>query len=274
MHRKSLYAHHFEAMGTACSIFGFRGLMDLLRAEFWVRALASRLTRFEEQSELSRFNAAAGRWVEVSSPLESVMRASLRAYEASGGLVNIAVLPAMEAIGYTRPLAQGITAPSLEAVAVPALPDVLLVRPGKARLAPGCRVDLGGIAKGWLADRLADRMGEGVLVNLGGDLRTLGGGPERGGWPVGVGGRTLLLRDHGAATSSVRKRSWGDGLHHLIDPRTGRPAQTGLREVSVVTGTALEAEIVAKTALLSGPEMAPAYCATHADAWWLSPQRS
>jgi thiamine biosynthesis lipoprotein len=274
MHRKSLYAHHFEAMGTACSIFGFRTLTDLLRAEFWVRALAARLTRFDEGSELSRFNAAAGRWVEVSSPFESVIRASLRAYEESGGLVNVAVLPAMQAIGYTRPLAQGATAPSLEAMAVPALPDVLMVRPGQARLAPGCGVDLGGIAKGWLADRLADRMGQGVLVNLGGDLRTRGGGPERGGWPVAVGGRTLLLRDHGAATSSVRKRSWGHGLHHLIDPRTGRPARSGLVEVSVVTGTAVDAEIVAKTALLAGPEMAPAFCAAHAEAWWLCPQKA
>jgi FAD:protein FMN transferase len=267
MRRSPLAAHHFEAMGTTCSIFAFRGLTDLLRAEFWVRALASRLTRFDERSELSRFNAAAGRWVEVSSPLESVLRAGLRAHEASDVLVNVAVLPAMRAVGYTRPLVLGATAPALTVVAVPALPDVLMVRPGKARLAPGCAIDLGGIAKGWLADRLADRMGAGVLVNLGGDLRARGGGPEDGGWPIAMGERTVILRDHGAATSSVLKRRWGDGLHHLIDPRTGRPAHTGLGQVSVVAATAVDAEVVAKTALLAGPELAPAYCAAHADAW-------
>src|SRR5689334_10809431 len=143
MRRKSLSAHHFEAMGTTCSIFGYRTIMELLRAEFWVRALASRLTRFDERSELSRFNASAGRWVEVSLPLESLLRASLRAHETSSGLVNVAVLPALQAAGYTRPLALGATAPALEVVAVPALPDVLMVRSGKARLAPGCGVDLG-----------------------------------------------------------------------------------------------------------------------------------
>ena len=58
-------------------------------------------------------------------------------------------------------------------------------------------------------------------------------------------------------------------MHHLIDPRTGRPAQTGIEEVSVVTATALDAEIVAKTALILGPAGAPAYCAAHAEAWWL-----
>jgi thiamine biosynthesis lipoprotein len=81
---------------------------------------------------------------------------------------------------------------------------------------------------------------------------------------------TLLLRDRGAATSSVRRRRWGD-LHHLIDPRTGVPAHTGLEEVAVVTANGLEAEVVAKTALLAGPEVAPVYCAAHALAWWLSP---
>jgi thiamine biosynthesis lipoprotein len=64
----------------------------------------------------------------------------------------------------------------------------------------------------------------------------------------------------------VRKRRWG-ALHHLIDPRTGLPACTGLEEVTVVTSTAFEAEVVAKTALLLGPELAPVYCAANAMAW-------
>lgn len=79
-----------------------------------------------------------------------------------------------------------------------------------------------------------------------------------------------MLRDQGAATSSVRRRRWGD-QHHLIDPRTGMPARTGLEEVSVVAATGMEAEVVAKSALLLGPELAPTFCAAHAMAWWLSP---
>ena len=77
-----------------------------------------------------------------------------------------------------------------------------------------------------------------------------------------------MLRDQGAATSSVRKRRWG-GLHHLIDPRTGLPSNSGLEEVSVVAATARDAEVVAKTALLLGPGLATAFCAAHAQAWWL-----
>jgi thiamine biosynthesis lipoprotein len=109
------------------------------------------------------------------------------------------------------------------------------------------------------------------VANLGGDLSAVGSGPEGAGWPVGIGGATVLLRDQGAATSSVRRRRWGGEHHHLIDPRTGLPARTGLEEVSVVAPSGVEAEVVAKTALLVGPDLALAYCAAHALAWWLSP---
>ena len=234
---------HFRAMGTTCSLFGDG---DLLEGERWVRRIAARITRFEGSSELSRLNAAAGHWVEVSSDLEEMLRASLRAFELSGGLVNIAVLPSMLAIGYTRPLTQGPTAARLgEAHSAPLLPNVLSVRPAGALLAPNVRIDLGGIAKGWMADRLSELLGGHVLVNLGGDLFA------RGEWPVGINGTTYLLRDLGAATSSTRKRRWGD-LHHVIDPRTGLPAASGIEEVSVVANTAFEAEVYAKTALIAG----------------------
>jgi thiamine biosynthesis lipoprotein len=264
-------AHYFEALGTNCSLFAV-GLSRarLVEGEFWVRRTGSRLTRFSPDSELSRFNASAGRWVDVSEDLEALLRESMRAYETSRGLVNVAVLPAMAAAGYTRPLAEGRPVVTvLEGCAVPPLPDVLDVRPGAARLEQGAGIDLGGIAKGWMADRLRESLGSNAVANLGGDLSAGGDGPDGAGWPVGLAGVTVLLRDRGAATSSVRRRRWGE-LHHLIDPRTGEPARTGLEEVSVIATDGLEAEIVAKTALLLGPEVAPAYCAAFALAWWLS----
>lgn len=271
MPRSQVTAHHFAAMGTSCSVFSAESSsLALLKAEFWVRGLAARLTRFDERSELSLLNRSGGEWAVVSPELEAVLRESLRAHEMSGGLVNVAVLPSMLAAGYTRTLAEGATPAALDlARCAPLLPSVLEVAPGRARLAPNAGIDLGGIAKGWMADRLAERLGSNVLVNLGGDLRARGGGPDGAGWPVGLGDATLMLEDHGAATSSTLRRRWGEGLHHLIDPRTGRPAASGLVEVSVVAATAVDAEIVAKAALIAGPELAPAYCAAHADAWQL-----
>jgi thiamine biosynthesis lipoprotein len=263
-------SHHFEALGTNCSLFAVgqpRG--RLLEGEFWVRRLGARLTRFSPESELSRLNARAGAWMEISGDLESILRDALRANRMSGGLVNAAVLPSMLAVGYTRPLSQGTTTATLEGVRpVPPLLDVLELREGEARVEPGSGIDLGGIAKGWMADRLGKLLGPNAVANLGGDLRAVGVGPRGDGWPVGLAGVTLMLRDQGAATSSVRRRRWGE-IHHLIDPRSGLPAKTGLEEVSVVASSGFEAEVIAKTALLLGPELAPAFCATHALAWWL-----
>jgi len=264
-------AHHFEALGTSCSLFG-AGVTraQLLQGEFWVRELGTRITRFSDRSELALLNGAEGEWVRVSAEMEALLREALRAYQLSAGLVNAAVLPSMHAVGYTRSLAAGATTAKLED-ARPAQPldEVLSLRPGLARLQVGCGLDLGGIAKGWMADRLTARLGPNSLANLGGDLRAAGPGPNGDGWPVGFAGVTVMLRDQGAATSSVRRRRWGD-LHHLIDPRTGLPSQSGLEEVSVVAATGCDAEVVAKTALLLGPGLATAYCAAHAQAWWLS----
>ena len=263
-------AHHFEALGTTCSLFG-AGLAPgrLVDGERWVRQIGAGLTRFSADSELSRFNASAGRWVDASPMFETVLREALRAFEMSAGLVNVAVLPSMEAIGYSRPLSEGQPVATVGGGSpLPALPDVLRVRTGSARLESGAGIDLGGVAKGWMADSLRGSLGPNALANLGGDLSAWGLGPDGDGWPVGVGGSTILLRDQGAATSSVRRRRWGEH-HHLIDPRTGRPARTGLEEVSVVAASGLEAEVVAKTALLLGRELAPVYCAAHALAWWL-----
>jgi thiamine biosynthesis lipoprotein len=259
--RPEVNSRHFDAMGTTCSLYGMDA--DLAAGERWVRLMDDRLTRFSPDSELSRLNAHAGRWFSVSAELESVLMAALEAHRMSSGLVNAAVLPSMVAIGYSRSLAEGHAVATLDgARPLTPLPEVLEVRPGHAQVARGSGIDLGGIAKGWMADRLCEVLGPDCVVTLGGDLRV------RGRWPVGVGDATLMLRDQGAATSSTRKRRWGD-VHHLIDPRTGLPAQTGLDEVSVVAATAFEAEVVAKTALLLGPALAPVYCASHAMAWWL-----
>lgn len=265
-------ARRFEALGSECELYALGAGEDALDAAVaWVHRQHDRFTRFEEHSELSRLNAAAGAWQPVSADLEALLRVCLEAYETSGGLVHAGVLRQLLAAGYTRTFREGPTALTLErGTPPPPLPETLEVAPGRARLARGTGIDLGGIAKGWLADRCVERLGDDALANLGGDLAARGGGPTGEGWPVGVGDRTLLLRDMGAATSGTRARRWGDGLHHLIDPRTGLPAQTDLEEVSVVARSGAEAEVQAKTALLLGAAAAPAWLEGRALAWWLA----
>jgi thiamine biosynthesis lipoprotein len=257
----------FEALGGECEIYTLGVSADRLAgSESWVHEMHDRLTRFSP-SELSGFNGSAGSWADVSPLLEALLRECLRAHDVSGGLVNAAILPALLAAGYTRTFSAGPTQLTASVVP-PALPEVLEVRSGSARLRRGASIDLGGIAKGWLADRLASDLGANSLVNLGGDLFARGGGESGEGWPVGMGGKTVLLLDMGAATSGTSKRSWGPGLHHLIDPRTGLPSRTDLVEASVIARTGADAEIFAKTALLLGSLKAEEFLAAHDALGW------
>ena len=266
----------FESLGSCCHLLGVALEQGRLSwGADWVAGMHGRFSRFETHSELSRFNAGAGSWVEVTEEMEGMLHAALDAYRDSGGLVHVGVLPSMLAIGYSRPMRLGPT-PAVAAGATPPppLPEMLQVEDRRAHLRPGTGIDLGGIAKGWLADRLAAQIGENCLVNLGGDLFARGDGPDGDGWPVGLGGVSVLLRDQGAATSGTLRRAWAQGadrLHHLIDPRTGRPAISDLVEVSVVAGSAVAAEVHAKAALILGTEKAPAYLAAQAQGWWLRP---
>ncbi len=259
----------FTALGGECELYGIDvDAATLEQARAWIARMHDRLTRFEPNSELSRLNASRGRWFAVSPELETLLRESLRAFDVSDGLVNVAVLPALLAAGYTRDFAAGPTE-RVEPQRVPPLPEVLYLRPGEARLVRGGAIDLGGIAKGWLADRVAEGLGENAVVNLCGDLFARGGGESGEGWPVGFGDKTLLLKDMGAATSGTTKRAWAGG-HHLIDPRTSLPAQTDLSEVSVLASTATDAEIYAKAALLLGSRDAPKWLEGRSQGWSLT----
>jgi thiamine biosynthesis lipoprotein len=261
----------FEALGGECELFGIdvdAGALE--RGEAWIHKMHKQLTRFEATSELSALNASSGSWFAVSDDLGALLRESLRAYDVSGGLVHAATLPALLAAGYTRDFTLGGT-PTTAAPAPPApLPELLEVRGPQARLAKGAAIDLGGIAKGWLADRLAERLGPNTLVNLCGDLFARGPGESGEGWPVGFGNKTVLLHDLGAATSGTTKRMWGPGLHHLIDPRTARPAVSDLKEVSVIAKTATDAEIYAKVALILGSVEGPKWLQGRGLGWSLS----
>lgn len=151
-------------------------------------AFERRLTRFDAASELSRFNAVAGVRVSVSPLLGEMLRACLDAYALSDGLVNAACLPALIDAGYDRSITEIWRHPSTivhRARRVPALPQVLEVGQGWAQVAAGCAIDLGGVGKGWLADCLCERF-DNAAINLGGDVRTRGPGPQCAGWAARV----------------------------------------------------------------------------------------
>jgi thiamine biosynthesis lipoprotein len=144
----------------------------------------------------------------------------------------------------------------------------------RVRIPRGVRLDLGCSAKAWAADRsaaaAAAAAGCGALVAVGGDVATSGPAPGRG-WLVHVTddhrsapsapGQTVRIRDGGLATSSTAVRRWlqaGQEMHHIIDPRTGRPARSEWRTVSVAAADCTQANIAASAAIVRG-HSAPAW---------------
>src|ERR1700681_2771163 len=255
-----LTTRHVDALGSTCELLSVdSGQAALERCEQRIRDAEARFTRFLRDSELAGLNAGDGRYVPVSQEMYAMLQAALWAFEGSEGLVNAAVLPALAAAGYDRPFRQGLTEPSvLRPMQLPPLPEVLILDQAtrSAALAPGAALDLGGIAKGVLADLLTDELGENAVCNLGGDLRVRGDGPEGDGSHV-------ALCDGAVCTSGTSKRRWGHSMHHLIDPRTGIPAKTDLAEVSVVTDSALRGEVYAKSAVLLGAALGTAFLEAH-----------
>jgi FAD:protein FMN transferase len=276
----------FDCFGGQCTVL----VSDARRptgAEAAVRLAKGRLlewhgrfSRFLPDSELSLMNSDPSPTVHVTPLMRRLLETSVHAAEATGGLVDPTLLTEIERAGYGSHLAGD--GPALEASLTHA-PARVKGGPsekvswqgievdrasGTVTRPPGIRFDPCGIAKGVFADELGALLAahDAFVVDCAGDIR--------------VGGAAALCREvhvaspfdesvlhtselvhGGVATSGIGKRSWigadGQLSHHLLDPRTGRPAFTGVVQATALAPTAAEAEALAKAAILSGPEDAP-----------------
>lgn len=253
----------------------------LREAEDFFAEVEAELSRFRPESGLSRLNAAAGRGPQpVSAMLLDVLTCALAAAEESDGIFDPTVLPALRRAGYDRSfeLLAGEAAPGNGVGTEDAMRAGLDWRsvevspvPRTVTLPTGVQIDLGGIAKGWTVDRVAEMLGAwgAALVDAGGDIRASaapGGVP----WPIGVEDPfapveslgALQLTDGAVATSTIGRRHWvrnGQIMHHLIDPRTGEPCHSDLHTVTALAPTVVRAEVAAKTALILGSIAGRAY---------------
>jgi thiamine biosynthesis lipoprotein len=265
----------FAAMGTDVTVLTLDGPAASGRvAAAAIEELEDHWSRFRPESELCRVNATPGVPVVVSADTFGLIDRAIAAWRTTAGRYDPTVLAALTAAGYDRTFAEVESSAVRAARAVPApgCADILLDPVVlSVRLPPGVSLDLGGIGKGFAADlvarELVDGGAKGALVNLGGDLRAIGRAPAPAGWvvevddPLETKATGLLAIAEGAIATSTRlRRAWergGEPMHHLIDPRTGRPADSGLASVTIVSGEAWRAEVLAKAAFLAGVAEAP-----------------
>lgn len=238
------------------------------------------LSRFKPESELCALNADKRESVPASELLRTAVKAGLRAAELSGGLVDPTLVGEIESAGYVASRAGVPGAPlgaALEEAPPrhPAGPNPAEAwrrfsvdeKAGTISRPRGVRFDTGGTGKGLAADLIAKRLRgySRFIVDCGGDIHI--GGADALVTPYEVfvehpltGERAFVLKlgPGAVATSGLNVRIWRDAsgrfAHHLLDPATGMPAWTGLIGATALGDTAVEAETLAKAALLSGPE--------------------
>ena len=252
--------HTFHAMGTEIEVLLDRPEDDVSQTalrgvEDEFERIEACLSRFRPESELSRLNAAGT--IEASPTLLEVTRLALAARKRSGGRFDPTIHDALVAAGYDRTFEE-VAAEGPARGRSAACGGIVEISGRTIRLAPGTRLDFGGIGKGYAVDRAVARLSTAgrCLVNAGGDLAVAGAG-----WPVGVETSskplTVELTGGALATSGCDRRRWRRGgvdQHHIIDPSTGLPAETDLLHATVVAPTAVEAEVLAKLAFLSGEQ--------------------
>jgi thiamine biosynthesis lipoprotein len=278
----------FDCFGSRCTVIVADGARET-HAEHAVATARRRLlewngqfSRFLADSELTRLNEDPRPVVPVSPLMRRVLEAALRAAELSGGLVDTTLVGEIERAGYARDL----TAPRLPlSASLSLVPGRAAAGPSDAQAwrsieidrgagtvsrPPGVRIDPGGIAKGVFADELGSVLAghDAFVVDCAGDIRL--GGRANTTREVHVASpfdesipHTFELSRGGVATSGIGARSWlgpdGKPAHHLLDPRTGRPAFTGVVQATALAPSAAEAEARSKAAVLSGPD--------HAEEW-------
>ncbi len=274
-----MIAGHWRALGTSVVVAvtepaALPAARHAVAAE--IDALDRACSRFRDDSDISRLNAASGVPVMVSPLLAEAIRTAMRAARLTDGDVDPTVGASMNAIGYDDDFA-AVDADG-PALAHPFRPApgwthvVITDRPALVTLPAGVLLDLGATAKALGADRAASAAhaatGTGVLVSLGGDIATAGDAPA-GGWPVRVTddhsapseapGQMITLDSGGLATSSSTVRHWrrgGIAVHHIVDPHTGAPAVSPYRTVSVAAASCVDANIATTAAMVRGQRAA------------------
>jgi thiamine biosynthesis lipoprotein len=278
-----LHKLEFHAMGCEMSavLDSPTRPAELDQLPAWFEAWEQTFSRFRLDSELSQANRRAGLPTRVSAEFAEVFELACSAEQASGGLVTPVLLDALLRAGYDR---------SFEMLPGPPLFPALLEQSLAAGLAQvqwdpatrtlclpeGLHLDFGGLVKGWSASRAAARLEKfgPVLVEAGGDIAIRGRMTSGDYWPVGIAApyqaaehvALLKLETCGVATSGKDHRRWlqnGSLRHHLIDPRTGLPAQNDMLTATVIAPDSIQAEWAAKTCLLLGQQEGLAWLNAH-----------
>lgn len=239
-----------SAYGDTCE----KALKD---AELELYRLEALLSRTSETSTVSEINEAAGAEVAVEEEVAELLKLAKQYSEVTNGTFDVTIAPVVSAWGFTEDAYRVPEQQELDLLLQAVGGEFVEIRDGVAVLAPETQIDLGGIAKGYASDRVAkifETHGvERGWISLGGNVMAKGTRPDGNPWKVGIQhpentsadalvGMVLLENGYAVTSGGYQRFFEADGktYHHIIDPTTGYPADSGLTSVTVVAG--MEAE--------------------------------
>ena len=268
----------FRAMNTTILVAAEGRWHDLEQGFTQVRKLIAeseqRFSRFRETSELTALNHSAGRWFEASPEMFSLLEDAKEVYQSTKGLFDPTILNALMVSGYDRSMDEirqfDLVPENPSYSAFSPQFDFAELDPGKKAIwmPPGMQLDLGGIAKGWIAEQAVELLSQYTdagAVSAGGDMVLFGIPEGEPNWEVSLEDpldadqvlAVMNVHPGALATSSVTKRSWvqQDQIrHHIIDPRSGTPSNSSWLCVTAYAQKATRAEAFAKALLIAGPD--------------------
>jgi thiamine biosynthesis lipoprotein len=263
-----------EGMGTRLmhKAYGRRPRMALYAVQREIKRLERLLSRFDPKSEISRINRAAGFGrIRISGETYSLLSKAQEISRLSFGAFDITVGPLISLWDYKHSKSAPEEAAVLKTLPLVGYSNLALYAAGPyAELAlPGQMIDLGGVGKGYASDRAMDIFrSHGItsaFTNIGGNVSTLGSKPDGTAWQVGIRHPrqdqligAVSVSGQSVVTSGDYERYFIDeqGMrrHHLLDPLTGYPAESGLMSVTVIHESAILADAMSTAIFVSGME--------------------
>ena len=260
------------------------------RVRHFIAECESRFSRFRQDSELTSLNRSSGKWFTASAGLFDLIQEVLDLHQITNGLFDPSILPSLMQADYDRSMDEIRSSGTM--------PAMNFTPPFQSRLAEskldpeksavylpsGVQIDLGGIAKGWIAEKATHLLSEytsACAVSAGGDIFFQGTPVWEHGWNVALEDpynendvlAILQIQNGAVATSSTAKRRWvhGDQVrHHIIDPHTGNPAETEWVSVCVGAPKATAAEAFATALLIGGSPAGTKLAAKTPGLWFIA----
>lgn len=270
------------AMDTVMSLtaYGPNAQAGLDAATAEIQRLDQLLSISSETGDIFRVNRDGVDTLSADSA--ALLQSALDFADETGGLFDPTIEPVMEAWGFTDKQYRVPTEATLKDLLTRVDYRKVNLSGDKVSLPKGMQLDLGGIAKGFTSARVMDVFTEaGVtsgIISLGGNVQALGKKPDGSLWRVGIQDSDNLndtfavveISDEAVITSGAYQRFFeqdGKTYHHIIDPRTGRPSDSGLVSVSIISKDGTLADALSTTLFIMGGDAATEFWKAHRDSF-------